>query len=208
MKTKAPPKLDLYKLHANEYQAPKKPVLLAIPPAQYLSIAGQGAPGGPRFEACIGALYGVAFTIKMTRKFAGQGDYAVAKLEGQWLLDRQQREAPKDQWQWQLMIRTPDFITARDREQAVAVLLKRGKPGEVAEVKLETVDEGQCVQMLHVGPYEKEGDTVALMQAFAEQQGFIFTGAHHDIYLSDPRRVPAERLRTILRHPVTAKPAK
>jgi hypothetical protein len=208
MKTKTAPKLDLYKLHANEYQAPKKPVLLTIPPAQYLSIAGQGAPGGSRFEACIGALYGVAFTIKMTRKFAGQGDYAVCKLEGQWFLDRQKRKAAKDQWQWQLMIRTPDFITDRDREQALAVLLKRGKPGEVAEVKLETIDEGQCVQMFHLGPYEKEGDTVTLMQAFAEQQGLIFTGAHHDIYLSDPRRVPAERLRTILRHPVAAKAAK
>lgn len=208
MKTKPAPKLDLYKVYAKEYQAPKKPALLTVPPAQYLCIAGQGAPGGIRFEACIGALYGVAFTIKMTRKFAGLGDYAVCKLEGQWFLDRVKREAPKDQWQWQLMIRTPDFITDRDREQAVAVLLKRGKPGEVAEVKLKTIDEGHCVQMLHLGPYEKEGDTVALMQAFSEQQGFIFTGAHHDIYLSDPRRVPAERLRTILRHPVAAKPTK
>ena len=81
---------------------------------------GQGAPGGERFTACIGALYGVAFTIKMTRKFAGKGDYAVCKLEGQWFFEGDLAKIPKDQWKWKLMIRTPDFITEADRKQAVA----------------------------------------------------------------------------------------
>jgi len=197
-------KLDLYQLHKQEYLAPKRPVLLSTTPAQYLSIRGQGAPGGPRFIECIGGLYGVAFTVKMTRKFAGQGDYAICKLEAQWFFEDHKAEKPKDEWVWNLLIRTPDFITETGRKQAVAVLLKRGKPPEVEEVRLETINEGRCVQMLHVGPYEKERETIAVMRLFAEQQGYQFTGAHHEIYLSDPRRVPAERLRTILRHPVVA----
>ena len=84
----------------------------------------------------------------------------------------------------------------------MATLLKRKKPAEVKEVKLEAMDEGDCVQMLHVGPYDKEHETIALMRSFAEGSGLRLIGPHHEIYLSDPRRVPAERLRTILRQPV------
>jgi hypothetical protein len=194
-------KLDLYKEHKAEYVTPKKPVLVRTKPALYLTIGGQGAPGGTRFTACIGALYGAAFTIKMTRKFAGKQDYAVCKLEGQWFFDGEPAAIPKDKWKWKLMIRTPDFIEAKDLTTAVATLLKRGKSGEVEEVALETIDEGVCVQMLHVGPYDRECETIALMRNFAEDSGLKLTGPHHEIYLSDPRRVPPERLKTILRQP-------
>jgi hypothetical protein len=196
------PKLDLCELHKPEYATPRKPVLLQTKPARYLAIRGQGAPGGEQFTASIGALYGVAFTIKMTRKFAGNSDYAICKLEGQWFFGGDPAKLPKEKWKWKLMIRTPDFITEADRKQALATLRKKGKSREVGEVKLETIAEGQCVQMLHVGPYEKEGETVALMQSFAESKGFKLVGPHHEIYLSDPRRVPPERLKTILRMPV------
>jgi hypothetical protein len=196
-------KIDLYKLHKAEYAARQKPALIRCKPAQYLAIAGQSAPGGERFTACIGALYGMAFTIKMTRKFDGKQDYAVCKLEGQWFFDGDPAGIPKDQWRWKLMIRTPDFITEKDRQQAIATLLQRGKAPEVQEVQLEQIKEGQCVQMLHVGPYERECDTIAVMQKFAETHGLHFAGPHHEIYLSDPRRVPAERLRTILREPLS-----
>jgi hypothetical protein len=194
-------KLDLYKVHKAEYVAPKEPVLVRTKPARYLAISGQGAPGGTRFTACIGALYGAAFTIKMTRKFAGKQDYAVCKLEGQWFFDGDPAAVPKDQWKWKLMIRTPDFISQEDKTTAVDTLLKRGKSREVEEVTLETIDEGVCVQMLHVGPYEKENETVALMRSFAEANGLKLSGPHHEIYLSDPRRVPPERLKTIVRVP-------
>lgn len=195
-------KIDLYKLHKDEYVTPKKPVLVRVKPAQYLAINGEGAPGGERFTACIGALYAVAFTIKMTRKFAGKQDYAVCKLEGQWFFEGNLAKIPKDNWRWKLLIRTPDFIKEADRKQAVATLLKKGKPHEVEEVELEKIDEGQCVQMLHVGPYDREHETIALMRAFAEEKGLKLVGSHHEIYLSDPRRVPPERLKTILREPV------
>jgi hypothetical protein len=203
MKTTA--KLDLYKLHKTDYVAPRKPVLLRLKPAIYLAIEGRGAPGGDEFTASIGALYGMAFTIKMTRKFAGLQDYAVCKLEGQWWADGPEpslAKAPKDKWRWKLLIRTPEFIKAKDLEQAIAVLVKRGKGANVERVRLETLDEGPCVQMLHVGPYEKECETIALMEAFAGEQQLRLQGPHHEIYLSDPRRVPPERLKTILRHPV------
>ena len=195
-------KIDLYKLHKDEYLTPRKPVLVKTEPAQYLAISGQGAPGGDRFSACIGAMYAVAFTIKMTRKFARKQDYAVCKLEGQWFFDVDLAKIPKDQWQWKLLIRTPDFIKEADRQQAGATLLKKGKSRDLEEVKLETINEGQCVQMLHIGPYDREHETIALMRAFAEQKVLKLVGPHHEIYLSDPRRVAPEKLRTILRHPV------
>jgi len=197
-------KLDLYKLHKTEYAATRKPALVETKPASYLAISGQGAPGGERFTASIGALYSVAFTIKMTRKFAGKQDYAVCKLEGQWWSEPAQDLAklPPDQWHWNLLIRTPDFISEADLRQAVAVLLKRGKGEDVKQVRLETLAYSLCVQMLHVGPYDQEGETVVVMQAFAEKQQLQFSGKHHEIYLSDPRRVPPDRLKTILRHPV------
>ena len=199
-------KIDLYRSNKNDYAAPKKPVLLDIAPATYLAISGQGAPGGDAFTASIGALYGMAFTIKMTRKFAGQQDYGVCKLEGIWWSDSGScfTQLPKEQWQWQLCIRTPDFITQAELAKAVAVLLKRGKGEEVKRVRLEKLAEGKCVQMLHVGPYDQEDRTAALMQAFAEKQGLEFHGRHHEIYLSDPRRVAPEKLKTILRRPVRA----
>lgn len=199
MKTKLE-KLDLYKTYKAEYVTPRKPALIRTKPAQYLAIEGTGAPGNARFQACIGALYGMAFTVKMTRKFAGKQDYAVCKLEAQYFGDLP--VVPKDDWKWKLMIRTPDFIGPKDLDAAVATLLKRGKSPEVKEVKLESINEGDCVQMLHVGPYENEKESISLMRQFAEAGGLKLTGPHHEIYLSDPRRVPAERLRTILRVPV------
>jgi len=194
-------KLDLYKLHKAEYAMPSKPVLVRTKPARYLAISGQGAPGGSRFTACVGALYGVAFTVKMTRKFASKQDYSVCKLEGQWFFGGEPPGLPKDKWKWRLMIRTPDFISRENLKAAVATLLKRGKSREIEEVTLETIDEGVCVQMLHTGPYETENKSVALMQSFAEAKGLKLGVPHHEIYLSDPRRVPPEQLKTILRVP-------
>jgi hypothetical protein len=203
-------KIDLFKLHKAEYAAARKPARVEIKPACYLSIVGQGEPGGSVFSEKIGALYGTAFTIKMRRKFGGLGDYAVCKLEAQWWAGEcggDFSRVPKEQWQWKLMIRTPDFVGKEDLKKAVDALTKKGKAGCAGEVALETLREGQCVQMLHVGPYDKECETIAVMQEFAEEKGLEFHGRHHEIYISDPRRVAPEKLKTILREPVRPKGA-
>jgi hypothetical protein len=199
-------KIDLYKQHKAEYAATRKPVLVKISKGCYLAIEGQGAPGTEIFTASIGALYGVAFTVKMTRKFSGRQDYTVCKLEAQWWCDGDQEfiTAPRQTWRWKLLIRTPGFINQKEVDDAVGVLRKRGKGKEAERVRLESLFEGKCVQMLHVGAYEREHETVGSMNAFAASQGLSFNGRHHEIYLSDPRRVAPEKLKTILRIPVAA----
>src|SRR5437899_978185 len=116
MPAKQKKKLDLYQVHKAEYAAPRIPVLVKIGPAKYLTIAGKGEPGSKEFQAKIGALYNVAFTIKMEKKFAGE-DYTVCKLEGLWWIvdkTREFMEVPKSQWLWKLMIRIPGFIGAKE----------------------------------------------------------------------------------------------
>jgi hypothetical protein len=198
-------KVDLLKDNKKEYAATVKPALVEIGPAVYLGISGRGAPGGRAFSDAIGALYGVAFTVKMARKFAGKRDYAVSKLEALWPgMNWDDAMPDKEQWTWQLMIRTPKFVTQKDVSQAVQTLLKRGseKGAGAQRVELFSLNEGLCVQALHVGAYENEGKTMATMRAFAEKQGLRIAGPHHEIYLSDPRRVEASKLKTILRAPV------
>jgi len=199
----APTKLDLLKQHKAEYVAPKKPVLLKVGPAKYLAVEGRGAPADAQFQLAVGALYAVAFTIKMTRKAAGKGDYKIAWLEGLWW--GPDKRAPfavssPQYWRWKVLIRTPTFVAARDLGRAQKDLLAKGKVAEIAKVKLATLREGRCVQMLHVGSYATEPATIEAMHDFAEAQGLSFRGVHHEIYLSDPRRVPESKLRTILRH--------
>jgi hypothetical protein len=198
-------KIDLAKLWKSDYAAPRKPVLLSMPEAVYLAIEGQGEPGGAEFTAKVGALYAMAYTIKMTRKFDGRTDYSVSKLEAQWWGPKKETcfaGLPKDQWRWRLMIRTPGFVAPSELDAARAALKKRGNATGTEAVKLCSLAEGQCVQMLHVGPYDKAGDTVEKMLLFAGGQGLAPAGAHHEIYISDPRRVPAERLKTIMRQSV------
>jgi len=197
-------KLDLYQVHKEEYVTPREPVLVKVGPAKYLCIEGQGAPGGEEFQAKIGALYNITFTIKMAKKFAGQ-DYTVCKLEGLWWADSAEKDfiqTPKDQWRWKLMIRTPEFIGAKELQVAVAKLREKGKPAEVSSVALEHLKEGLCVQVLHVGPYDAEPATIVKMKELTRAEGLSFHGLHHEIYFSDPRRVAPAKLRTVLRHPI------
>ena len=198
-------KLDLFKTFKGQYIAPKKPVLVTIANARYLTIEGQGPPRSDEFTARLGALYGMAYTIKMTRKFDGRQDYTICKLEGQYWTSDGKQEFPDglpDDVSWALMIRTPDFVERGELAQAAQALLDKGKEPEVSEVTLEEMSQGRCVQMLHLGPYEKEHETLALMREFAAAEGLKPHGRHHEIYVSDPRRVPPERLKTILRMPV------
>ncbi len=196
-------KLDLYKLHRDQYAARKSPVLVTIPPVPCLAIDGEGRPRGEAFQASVGGMYAMAFTIKMTRKFAGQ-DYKVCHLEGLYWSGGKPGcfDVSSDELHWKLLIRVPDFIGAEDLTQASAALRKKNKPPDFEKVALETIEEGPCVQMLHVGPYAEEPRSIEQMRQLATDNGLVFHGRHHEIYLSDPRRVPPERLKTILRMPV------
>ncbi len=196
-------KLDLYKKFRTEYVTPKEPVFVLVGPAKYLTISGRGAPGGEHFKANVGALYTIAYTMKMAEKFAGH-DYKVCHLEGQWWAEdgADFRTHPSKEWEWRLMIRVPEFITQKDVDAAIKAALAKGKAALVGQIKLEDIAEGRCVQILHVGPYAEECSDVQKMQTFAEGKGAHLRGPHHEIYLSDPNRVPKERLRTILRYPV------
>jgi hypothetical protein len=195
------PKLDLCKVHKAEYVAPKKPVLIQTKPAKYLTITGRGAPSGKAFGKCALALYKVALTLKMVKKLAGK-DYKVSNLESLWWSDEDYQnlaaEDP-DTWNWKILIRVPDFIVAQDLKETTLILREKGKPPEVAQLKLETIDEGQCVQMLHVGPYSRTGKTISQMFELAREKHLSCRGRLHEIYLSASGRVPAARLRTILR---------
>lgn len=198
-------KMDLFKLHKGEYKAGASPGLVDVAPAQYLAIDGRGTPNGAAFEECIGAMYSMAFTIKMRRKAAGFADYVVGKLECTWFLPDGTgdfSQVPPEEWQWTLMIRTPEDVLREDLDRAVEVLRSKGKAARVDEVRLETIREGKCVQMMHVGPYDKVHETVVETARYCAEQGFAFSGRHHEIYLSDPRRVEPEKLKTIVRQPV------
>jgi len=183
-------KIDLLKDHKTEYVAPAKPVVLEVKPAQYVAIAGAGEPGGPEFQAAIAALYNVAFAIKMASKIAGR-DYAVMKLEGLY----------QDREHWTLLIRTPDFIGAKDLREAVERLKSKGSD-TAAEVKLEKLKEGKSVQVLHAGPYSGAPKTIDSLWAFAKEKGLKIRERVHEVYLNDPRRTAPARLRTIVRQPV------
>jgi hypothetical protein len=201
-KNDATKKIDLFKDNKDQYTARKKPVFVDLPPIPYLSIHGVGGPGSREFERCIGALYGMAFTIKMRRKFGDGPDFVVCKLEGIYGEKNPKKDLmtlPMEKWDWRLMIRVPEFVSLEERDEAEAALLDKGKDAAVKEVQIETVEEGRCVQMLHVGPYNEEGASLEIMAAFAAEEGLALAKPHHEIYLSDPRRVPPERLRTILR---------
>jgi hypothetical protein len=208
MKTKATraqtAKLDLYQTCKAEYVTPRKPVLLQLRKATYLAIAGNGAPGTNAFQQAISALYNMAFTIKMASKFAGR-DYAVCKLEALCWVEsgRLFLTEPKEKWLWKLLIRTPDFIGKRDLEAARRQLIEKGKGPLIEQVELVALNENWCVQMLHVGPYDKELETIRKLSTFTAEQGRRFDGLHHEIYLSDPRRIAPDRLHTILRIPVS-----
>ena len=193
-------KIDLFKSLKREYAAPRTPAFVETTPGHYLRIEGAGKPGGKAFTDAVGALYAVAYTTKMRHKKGTGTDYVVGKLECIWPHLPETRDS--DDWHWQLHIRIPDFVAVAERDAAVDALLSKKKPETVREVKLVQMHEGRCVQALHVGPYEDEATTFGLMEAFASKAGFDLAGYHHEIYISDPRRVEPKRLKTILRRPV------
>ena len=199
-------KLDLTKEYKTYYTAKTTPEIVEIEEGKFLTIEGKGAPGGDEFQAKVGALYSLAYGIKKLMKKEGK-DFTVAKLEGLWWVDsgKQYTEVPREEWRWKLLIRQPDFVTEEIVEKAGEEIMKKKKLEMVNEVKFEKMREGKCVQILHIGPYSTEPESLEKMYELMKEKGLVYNGFHHEIYLSDPRKVPEEKLKTILRQPVKKK---
>lgn len=204
-------KLDLSRLYKSYYTAKEYPEIVVIEPAQYLSLTGQGDPSETAFASRIEALYSVAYKVKFARKANGN-DFTVSKLEGLWWYDESKFpgktmagaavEVPRSAWEYRLMIRIPDFVN--EQEVAAAALAVAEKKGIslAPEIALFKMNEGKCVQMLHIGPFAGEQETLEKMFSFIKENEFKKNGLHHEIYLSDFRKTPPQKLKTILREPV------
>lgn len=200
-------KIDLAKTDRAYYAPPAKPVEARFGPLQYIAIDGRGAPGGAEHAAATEAQYTVAYTLKFASKDSGV-DWTVPKQEGLWWFDegehRPAAEVPRDQWNWTLLIRLPVTLDAAAFAAAVdsAARKKPERAEVIGRVELRELDEGRVVQMLHTGPFETEPETQAVIQQYMAENRLKHNGHHHEIYLSDIRKLPPERWRTILRYPV------
>lgn len=190
--------LDAYRARAGEFR------VVDVPEQRYLMIDGRGDPNGPAFAEVVEALYPAAYRLKFASRRELGRDYVVPPLEGLWWADDLASftsARDKTRWQWTLMILVPDWVERSLFDATVAQLADR--PGRVADVRCESLTEGTCVQTLHLGSFDDEGPLLArLHDEMLPARGLRPTGHHHEIYLSDFRRVPPERRRTILRQPV------
>ena len=208
-----------FKKEYKEFYMPKnKPAIVTVPPMNYIAVRGQGDPNAEdgEYKEAIGLLYGIAFTIKMSKKgshqIEGYYDYVVPPLEGFWWQDgiKGVDYAHKDTFHWISVIRLPDFVTKADFDWAIEEATRKKKT-DFSKVEFFQYNEGICVQCMHMGAYDDEPATVELMHRFMEDQGYELdtTDArmHHEIYLSNARKVAPEKLRTVIRHPVRRKEA-
>ena len=203
-----------FKKEYKEFYLPKaQPGIVRVPPMNYLAVRGAGDPNEPNgaYQAALSLLYGVAFTIKMSklgdRRIEGYFDYVVPPLEGFWFQDGIDGVdlSRKADFRWISVIRLPDFVAKNDFDWAVAEAARKKKQ-DFSAVEFLPVDEGLCGQIMHIGPYGDEPASVALMDAFLAENGyesdFSPSRLHHEIYLSDARKVAPEKRKTVIRHPI------
>lgn len=203
-----------YKKEYKEFYMPKKkPELVEVPEMIFIAVRGKGNPNEEdgAYKEAIGLLYGIAFTIKMSKKSGhnmdGYFDYVVPPLEGFWWQEGVMGVdySRKEDFCWISVIRLPDFVTRDDFQWAVDVAQNKKKQ-DYSRVEFLTIREGLCVQCMHIGAYDDEPATITAMEQFMKEQGyendFSESRMHHEIYLSDARRVAPEKLKTVIRHPV------
>ena len=203
-----------FKKEYKEFYMPKdKPAIVTIPKMNYIAVRGHGNPNDENgeYKVAIGLLYAIAFTVKMSKKgnhqIDGYFDYVVPPLEGFWWMEGVDGidYAHKEEFNWISVIRLPDFVTKDDFLWAVSEATKKKKL-DFSKVEYLTIDEGLCVQCMHIGSYDDEPATVEKMHRFVENQGYELDISdkrlHHEIYLSDARKVASEKLKTVIRHPI------
>lgn len=205
-----------YKKEYKEFYLPKnKPEIITVPRMNFIAVRGQGDPNveGGEYKQAINLLYGIAFTVKMSKlgdhQIAGYFDYVVPPLEGFWWQEgiRGVDYSHKESFQWISLIRLPDFVTKEEFDWAVAEATVK-KKADFSKVEFFSYDEGLCVQCMHLGPYDDEPETIRAMEAYAAAEGYEpdFSAGryHHEIYLSDARRCKPEKLKTVIRTPLKA----
>ena len=203
-----------FKKEYKEFYMPKnKPEIVTVPVANYIAVRGKGNPNqeGGAYQQAVSILYAIAYTIKMSykgsHKIEGFFEYVVPPLEGFWWQDHVEGVdyGNKDTFNWISVIRLPDFVTKDDFDWAAAEAAKKKKLNCSAAEFL-TVDEGLCVQIMHIGPFDDEPATVAIMDKYLQENGYrndmTGTRLHHEIYLSDARKVEPSKRKTVIRHPI------
>lgn len=206
-----------YKKEYKEFYVPKdKPGIVEVPRMNYIAVRGKGDPNEENgaYKRSIELLYGIAYTIKMSKKgsrqIEGYFDFVVPPLEGFWWQEDKDSidYAHKEDFRWISVIRLPDFVTRGDFNWAVEEA-SRKKKSDFSAVEFLTYDEGLCVQCMHIGSFDSEPETVALMHEYMEKQGYVLDISdkrlHHEIYLSDARKVEPDKLKTVIRHPIAPK---
>ena len=206
-----------FKKEYKEFYMPKnKPEIVTVPKANYIAVRGKGDPNeeGGAYKEAIGVLYAVAYTLKMSYKtdykIDGFFQYVVPPLEGFWWMDDIDGFDParKSAFNWISVIRLPDFVTEEDFAWAVETASQKKKM-DCSSAEFLTIDEGLCVQILHLGAYDNESATIAVMDEFLQENGYENDinkeRRHHEIYLSDARRVASEKWKTVIRHPIRKK---
>ena len=203
-----------FKKEYKEFYMPKnKPEIVTVPKANYIAVRGKGDPNkeGREYQQAISVLYAVAYTLKMSYKtdykIEGFFEYVVPPLEGFWWQNDIDGidYTNKSSFNWISVIRLPDFITQKDFEWAVETATKKKKL-DCSSAEFMTIDEGLCIQIMHFGSFDDELATVALMDEYLDKNGYVNditdTRLHHEIYLSDARRVAPEKWKTVIRHPI------
>lgn len=199
-RTVGPPasKVDFRKLYPDLYRESREIAEVRAGRAVFLTVDGVGEPGSQAYQEAIGALYALAYTAKFALKKAGLHDFAVPALECLYFDDP---ATPKEQWRWRLQLRIPEDVTAAALNEVRNALAEK-KGIDTRAVKRTAWTEGRALQMLHVGPYDQVGPVYQHLAAEAAARGLACAGPGHEIYLNDPRRVPADRIKTIVRMPV------
>lgn len=207
---------DFKKEYKEFYMPSQKPAIVQVPKANYIAVRGKGNPNDEdgEYQKAIGVLYAIAYTIKMSKmgdhRIDGYFDFVVPPLEGFWWQEGVEGFDPnrKDEFNWISVIRLPDFVSRDDFEWAVAQAAKKKKI-DCSKAEYLTIDEGLCVQIMHIGSYDSETESVALMDQYISENGYendiTKTRLHHEIYLSDARKVAPEKWKTVIRHPIKRK---
>lgn len=203
-----------FKKEYKEFYMPKnRPQIVTVPAANYIAVRGKGDPNaeGGAYQQAIGVLYAVAYTLKMSYrtdyKIEGFFEYVVPPLEGFWWQDDVCGidYSDKSSFCWISVIRLPDFVSREDFDWAVQTAAKKKKL-DCSCAEFLTIEEGLCVQMMHLGPFDEEPHTVAQMEQYLEEQGYVTDitekRLHHEIYMSDARKVAPEKWKTVIRHPI------